>query len=87
MANLKVKLEFFQPDGNSVFYEESFSAEQLASSVYGDIARSEHMVMEFARKALEDFRGVVIADASRMVPFHSLPSYKAFAAGESDNLR
>ena len=87
MANLKVKLEFFQPDGNSVFYDETFSAEQFASSTYADIARSEHMIMEFARRALEDFRAVVIADASRLTPFHQLPAYKAFASGESDSLR
>ena len=87
MANITVTIEFKQPDGNSLVYTETFSGEQLASSVYGEIARSEHMVMEFARKALEDFRGVIIADASRMVPFHSLPSYKAFSAGESDSLR
>ena len=87
MANITVTIEFKQPDGNSLVYTETFSSEQLSSYVYSDIAKSEGQLSAFIVKALEDYRGVVIADASRMVPFHSLPSYQAFAAGESDSLR
>ena len=87
MANFKVTIEFHQPDGDSVTYIKTFSAEQFASSVYMDIAKSENDISTFARQSLEDFRAVVIADASRLTPFHQLPAYNAFASGESDSLR